>query len=338
MIETTMDDGGVHVIAGPSAAACLKEGMALPSDSVLIHHDLLSCGPLRPFESLEAWRDLREGYLRTLDPGNPPFKFEEQDRDLLTNSERLREASSVTLWLGTGLPEQLLLAWVVALLRRLDVDALKCRFIQFDHDRKHEVVGIGVLNPSRFREHPEPTRLETAVVQEILRAWDAASALQPDGLLKYVSDGAPTLPLLRRGLSSLLYHYPELTTGLNDWEYQLLRYSQQEGPKATSVVAFTMAHDMEFPEWMADTYLFQRLRRLGDVALRKPLLRLSGDGATLRGTDVHLTREGEEVLVGRGNAAEWNGVDDWVGGVHLNSAQGNVWFRSGHTLVRAGLT
>ena len=39
------------------------------------------------------------------------------------------------------------------------------------------------------------------------------------------------------------------------------------------------------------------------------------------------------MLAGRRNFVELNGVDDWVGGVHLDSRTGVVWFRRGEELV-----
>jgi hypothetical protein len=165
-------------------------------------------------------------------------------------------------------------------------------------------------------------------------AWEAVTAPEPDALLAFLTEPNPALPLLRRGLSALLYHYPDRGTGLNAWEYQLLTYVRNVGPKASRVVGYTMAHDMDFPAWMADNYLFQRLRRLGDGAVPRPLLTLSGDTTTLRGTEVRLTQHGDAILAGGGNAVEWNGIDDWVAGVHLDSRNGRVWFHNEQTLVR----
>lgn len=138
---------------------------------------------------------------------------------------------------------------------------------------------------------------------------------------------------LQRALSSLLHHYPDLSTGLNAWEYQLLHYVREEGPKATCAIGYTMGHGMDFPEWMADSYLFQRLHHLGNSALPGPLLTLSGDTKQMLGTEVRLTHHGEAILAGKGNAVEWNGIDDWVGGVHLDSRNGHVCFHSEQTLV-----
>jgi hypothetical protein len=146
------------------------------ANHVLVHHDLLSCGPLPALESLDGWRDVRESYLRSLDIEWPSFSFAEQDRDLLTNRERLRSAETITLWLGTGLAEQLMLVWVIAVLRKLGADAGRCRIVQFNLDRKHEVVAVGVLDPLRFKEHPPPTGLTESAIQEATTAWEAVTS------------------------------------------------------------------------------------------------------------------------------------------------------------------
>jgi hypothetical protein len=325
---------GLHVVAGPSAAACLQQGLSLTRDQLLVHHDLLSCGRLPPLDSLTEWRDVREAYLQSVDVERVGFSFADCPRDLLTNCERLTSAETITLWLGTGLPEQLLLAWIVALLRKLDSDPARCRVVQFDRHENYEVVGVGVLHPSGFAEHPPATTLNATAVDYALSAWTAVTAAHPNELLAFLGRSSPApLPLLQRSLSSLIYHYPHVETGLNAWEHQLLRYVGEFGPQASRVIAHTMAHDMDFPEWMADSYLIERLHRLGNETLPRPLVALSGDATRLHGTEVRLTEHAQALLAGHGNAVAWNGIDDWVGGVHLESRSGHVWFRSEQTLV-----
>jgi hypothetical protein len=146
MLETEL-----HIVAGPSAAACLQDGLALAPHHLLVHHDLLSCGPLRPLDSLDDWRDVRESYLRSLEIDGLSLSFAEQDRDLLTNRERRQSAKTITRWLGTGLAEQLMLVWVIALLRRLGADAGRCRIVQFNPDRKHEVVAVALRSVGAAR-------------------------------------------------------------------------------------------------------------------------------------------------------------------------------------------
>ena len=329
-----MAEAEIHIAPGPSAGACLQEGLGLAPEALLIDHDCLSCGPLQSLQSLEDWRRVRQDYLRSINHEDPTFAFEDQERDLLTKPEPLRTAGRITLWIGTGLAEQLLLVWVIEFLRRLDIDLGKLRIVQFNRVDKCETVGVGVLNPSQFKQHPHPTTLSDVSLREAAAAWTAVTVSEPDALLAFLSAHDRSLPLLQRSLFGLLTRYPDLTTGLNAWEHQLLQYVREVGPKATRVVGYTMAHDTDFPDWVGDDYLFDRLRRLADRALPRPLVALSGDTERLRGTEVRLTHAGNEVLAGKGNVVEWNGLDDWVGGVHLDSQGGRVWFRNDQTLVR----
>jgi len=328
-------DAEIHIAPGPSAGGCLQAGLALPRELLLINNDVLSCGPLPSLDSLDDWRNVREAYLRSFDPEDLGFTFADQDRDLLSNTERLRAAGTITLWIGTGLAEQLLLVWLVAFLQRSGVDAAKLQIVQFERHRNSEVVSVGILHPPAFKEHPVSVTLDDAAMREAAEAWTAVTASDPEALLAILTAPRKSLPFLQRSLFALLYRYPDLHTGLNAWEFQLLRYVSEEGPSAVKVVGFTLAHDLAFPDWIGDGYLFYRLRRLANAALPRPLLRLSGETNTLRGTLVHLTRDGEDLLAGKGNAVEWNGINDWIGGVHLDSQHGRVWFHKDHALVRS---
>jgi hypothetical protein len=52
---------------------------------------------------------------------------------------------------------------------------------------------------------------------------------------------------------------------------------------------------------------------------------------------VHITETGRQILEGKANFAEINGIDEWVGGMHLQSKTNEVWYRKDDTLVKAKL-
>jgi len=117
-----MSDGReLHIAPGSSAGGCMEQALNLPRGSVLDNRDLLSCGPLLPLRTLDEWKRIREEYLQALTPESP-FFFADFHRDLLTNASTIQEAESVTVWVGTGLSEQLLLVWMPQLLRLLNND------------------------------------------------------------------------------------------------------------------------------------------------------------------------------------------------------------------------
>jgi hypothetical protein len=331
-VTRTLD---VHVVPGSSAAGCLREALHPACATLLVHRDLLSCGPLPRLDSIDEWRRVRQAYLRTLWSDDWASLEQDFEQDLSFQSDTLRAATTITLWIGTGLAEQLLLGWIVELLRLLNVELSALRVVQFHRTSTHsEVVGIGVLDPQALRDHPEPQSLHQHALNELSSAWQAVTAPEPDALLAFLGADADSLPFLRRGLNGLLYRFPDLQRGLNVWELELLRYTREVGPRALRIVGYTMGHDLSIPDWVGDDYLFHRLRRLADTALAHPLVALTGD-IRLRTTEAHLTARGHDVLDGRANFVALNGIDDWVGGVHLDSTRGQVWFRADRTLVKA---
>jgi hypothetical protein len=84
---------------------------------------------------------------------------------------------------------------------------------------------------------------------------------------------------------------------------------------------------------IGDAQLFARLKLLGNLSLNEPLVSLKGNLAEMRETEVTVTETGKAVLNGGVNAVRLNGIDDWVGGIHLNSAAGEVWFQRDGVLV-----
>jgi hypothetical protein len=90
----------------------------------------------------------------------------------------------------------------------------------------------------------------------------------------------------------------------------------------------------EAKECIGDNWLFWRLQRLANPTLPHPAVTLTGEGSTIAGTEARLTADGERFLAAELNFVELNGLNDWVGGVHLDSRVGDVWFRQDGRIVR----
>jgi len=80
-------------------------------------------------------------------------------------------------------------------------------------------------------------------------------------------------------------------------------------------------------------WLLWRLKRVGDPSLPHPLIVLEGDSFGMRGLSVTITDAGQQVISGAANAVELNGIDDWIGNVHLSSAANRVWFAGGGHVI-----
>jgi Domain of unknown function (DUF1835) len=324
----------LHIGPGASAGGCMKQALNLPRGSLLDNQDFLSCGPLLPLRTLDEWRRIREEYLQTLSP-EFPFSFADYPRDLLTNTQTIQEAESVTVWVGTGLAEQLLLVWVPQLLRLLNIDLQRLRFIQFSYDQNkgEEIQALGILNPDRLRAHPPAEALDELALASIDKAWAAVTAPDPTLLTALLAGEPGPLPFLQRSLQWLMFRFPDAETGLGRLDMQLLRQVAEKGPTAAKVVGFAIIREIDGLDWVGDGFLFARFKRLGAPSLRHPLVSLTGNTAELRETEVHLTETGKRVLEGKANVVELNGIDDWVGGTHLDSTEGRVWFQRNGVLV-----
>ncbi len=322
----------LHVIDGVSAAALLKAALRLSRDQLLVNEDPLSCGPAPDTDDLGVWRSTRENFLRDMYVDCPDFSFDlYADNGLLMNAKRLGQEDDIVVWAGLGLPDQLLLAWVIFLFDRLSVDLSKLRVVQFERlPPRHRVLSMGELAPESIRNYcPEPRQLDLQDVEELRRTWRVYRSDDPTALSKYVTGGSP-MPILHRALSQLLYRYPDVRSGVGVWDERLLHYTLEKGPAAALVIANTFGITVS-PDCVGDQYLFRRLIGMGNVALTSPLISVTGSTRIMRGCEVRLTAFGQNVLSGKVNNVHENGIDDWIGGVHLQNH--SVTFRDGDHLL-----
>jgi hypothetical protein len=59
-----MDAGWLHVVCGDHAADALRRPGVCDAGAIRVQHDVLSVGPLLPFQDLAVWRGVRLEYWR----------------------------------------------------------------------------------------------------------------------------------------------------------------------------------------------------------------------------------------------------------------------------------
>jgi hypothetical protein len=79
--------------------------------------------------------------------------------------------------------------------------------------------------------------------------------------------------------------------------------------------AFTRLWRRETRPYLGDTFCFDTIRRLTEAP--DPLLHAAASGRVDRSTRLRLTATGARVLAGEADNVALNGVDRWIGGVHL---------------------
>ncbi len=168
--------------------------------------------------------------------------------------------------------------------------------------------GLGELGPEQLAELPATAAvtLSADALSLAARAWAALRAPEPGGLAAIVASRSPELRFLPEAFDRLGREYPSTRDGLSLTERRLLA-AVADGA-ATAGDAFVRAAAREGRPFLGDTWAFAALDRLGGG--EAPLL-ASADGA------LRLTETGERVLRGDADHVALNGVDRWVGGVHL---------------------
>jgi hypothetical protein len=330
-----LDHDALHVINGDIAASTFRHAIA-DTRKVIVHRDVLSCGPTPAFLDVEDWKRQRFAFWKRVVAHDPDFELRTSRSDLLENLPRIVEARRVYAWAASGNTDQLMVCFLFELLERLGADPGKLELIGFSHAAPggRRIMAMGELDVAEMREHPEPRGLEVEEWMAFRQAWRAVSSPDPLKLQKFADENPQASDWLRAAVRLMMRRYPDREHGLPHWDHQLLRNVDRHGPSAARVIGHTLGENLRDGDLTGDLYLYWRLLRMASAALSRPLLGIAGDMRTMQGADVELTEFGARVAQGKASAAAGNAVEDWAGGVHLSSVEGNVWFNDGGKLVR----
>ncbi len=160
-------------------------------------------------------------------------------------------------------------------------------------------------------------------------AWSAFRSSDPSALNGFAHPGA--WPSLRGAMQRHLRQFPGVETGLSRSESQAVA-ALAAGPRPLRDLFVAANHQAEPAVFMGDSTWWWHLRPLLDAA--RPLLRADGDAPVSyahpdwwRADDpprVALTAVGERVAAGELDHVALNGIDRWLGGVHLHRMPGDT--------------
>jgi hypothetical protein len=319
----------LHVLNGDATRGPLERS-DVPG-SFAVWADVLHEGPclLAP---PDEWRRLRSRFLAAEGYGPEDEilrRYDGWDQQL----DRFGEHDEVVFWLEHDLFDQLLLIrhlhWVASLGSRGGTAfSLICIGAFPGIGDFH---GLGQLTPEELASlletrHPiAPAEIDLGV-----RAWRAYCAPDPSGLVDLLASDTGALPFLDGAIRRFLSDYPSAAGGLSRTERQILD-AIAAGASAPAA-AFQASQRMEERRFMGDSTWWRIAQRL--AAGPSPLVRIDapphGGGRLLEGL-MQLTDAGRAVLAGRADQVALNGIDRWMGGVHLDEDR---WRWNGRTLER----
>jgi hypothetical protein len=282
---------------------------------VVYWRDVLHEGPVPEVAPAEL-RQIRAGYLTgdgSVERAKVMRQFTERDQALEAN-----RGGEYVLWFEADLYDQLQIAEILARLAGLGVPAERVTLICIgEHAGIARFGGLGELTAGQLRELPHTNacaRLTPAALELATRAWAAFRAPAPDGLAAVAAARLGELRFLGEAFDRLSREYPATRDGLSLTERRVLAAVADGAPGAGA--AFVRAAARETRPYMGDTTCFGRMDRMAEGP--RPLLRLDPPGRPVeRTTGVGLTGTGARVLAGEADQIALNGIDRWIGGVHL---------------------
>jgi hypothetical protein len=309
----------LHVTNGDCAAGVLRAaGMR---GGILPWRDVLHEGPVPGGLLLPALSRVRADFIASGGWGTEDQvrrDFAERDGQLAASAAE----DEVVLWFEHDLYDQL------QLIQLLDW------FADHPHSRLTLVNPpeyLGNVTVVRARELFDARARVTAGQLALgRRAWDAFRGTDPRQVETVMyADDVGALPHLADALLRLLQELPGIDTGLSRSEMQILQ-AFSAGPVALGEAYPASHHQAEDAVWLGDSTWLGYVERLARAPT--PLLEYvddaDGDGDGFD-TDAdgpppamrrsaRITDAGRVVLRGASDAVWMNGIDRWIGGVHLH--------------------
>jgi hypothetical protein len=312
--------GVLHLTNGDHAAERIRAAGIL--GQVIPWRDVLHEGPVPGKLGFAQLREVRARFIAE--------EFGAPEAEVLADLEARDAAidgcgacSEVVLWFEHDLYDQLQL---IQILHRFATQGPDPARLSLAVENEY----LGMLSVDRIRGlHGRRTPLTREQVRVAVEAWKAFTAPKAEALTAFLAGDSSPLPFLAPALRRLLEEYPSTRTGLSRSEQQALE-AIAAGADAIGEAFRASHHDLEDAIFLGDTVFAGYLERMSRVPV--PLVAWedgtaiaaprSDDDAGYWQRKVVLTDAGRAVIAGSENAVALNGIDRWIGGVHLEAKPG----------------
>lgn len=296
----------LHITNGESVS--IPE-TGLPGE-VVYWNDVLHDGPVPCGLSLQQLSRVRERFIAEFFAVPlSEVSFAHRDEAL----SHFRDHEEVILWFEHDLFDQLQLIQILDWFSgQQDLSRPLISVISVDSY-------LGPMRPQQLLTlFPARRKVTQAELMTAQAAWSAFCSPEPTGLADLLRRDISPLPFLRSAVRRLLQQYPALDNGLSRTEQQILELAAAGLRHFREL--FPAAQKLEESIWIGDSIFLQYVQGL--VRAGQPLL-------TARDGGVEITSFGRLVLEKRADHVRVNGIDRWLGGVHLHGS--TIWRWDGVT-------
>ncbi len=182
--------------------------------------------------------------------------------------------------------------------------------------------GLGELSPenmaSLFDSRHEVSNAEKTLASA---AWQAYSSPDPIAIQTLLETDTSAMPFLKPALQLHLERFPFVSNGLGRIQNRGLEFIHDGVRRFVDL--FPRFIDAEPSYGLGDAQFWNALRRMSEA--QEPLLYIRNGNASdpkitserVKQMNFEMTEAGHAVLDARADFVEMNGIDTWLGGVHL---------------------
>ena len=308
----------LHILNGGAIEETMRQSSI--KGELFCFRDALISGPVTNSRDKESWRMTRARHLS----GNYGVEFDECEHGLLEQEKTLESHAKhdeVVMWFEHDVFCQLNLLYLLDWFANVDLRNTELSLVNIGTFAGHENFrGLGELSSEELASlFPQRQTLSGEHLSLGSKAWQAFQSADPTTIEKLLESDTTQLPFLSTALKSHLRRFPAVANGLGEIERSALELVDDGShnfeklfPKFVSAKSVYGLGDSQL--WMSLVDLTQG---------PQPLMSSEGEAEPYEislSTNFELTETGRSVLNDESDFIKINGIDKWLGGVHL---QGN---------------
>ncbi|HWC75967.1 MAG TPA: hypothetical protein VG778_00805 [Blastocatellia bacterium] len=326
----------LHIHNGDSTAVTARQS-SLPGEHIAWREALVD-GPTPAGLSADSWREVRAKHLAD----GYSARFEEclrEWRELENHLARSLEHEEAVLWFEHDLFCQINLLYLLDWFSKHDRSRTKLSLIFIgEFPGKDNFRGLGELNADQLASlFDKRVPVTEPMLDAAQRAWAAYCSPNPQAIEETIANSDSVFPFLSEAFALHLLRFPSIRNGLGRVENTVLELVSQGHHKFKEIFPRFWATAPRYG--LGDAQVWNQMKRL--VEAREALLVVDGlaQASQAQMSEVmdarfDITEHGSAVLGGRNHFVRLNGIDLWLGGVHLTNANLWEWDEDSQKLVR----
>lgn len=312
----------LHIHNGDSSAATARSAQ-IPGEH-LAWREALVCGPAPEGLPLEEFIEVRAAHLAEAYK-LPVEKCAAELSAMHDALARFADHEEIVLWFEHDLFCQVHLIYLLNWFTGRTLQATKLSMISIDQfPGVTSFHGLGELNEEQLLSlWPQRKEISAAELELGAKAWEAYASPNALKLISLLRTDLSALPFLRSALLKHVERFPSIRNGLGRVENACLSLIAAGQHKFKKLFPAFSRREPQYGFGDAQVYL--TMRRLTDAGA--PLLTQSDggdsrtDSARILVSSFEITERGVAAIAGEEDFVANNGIDLWLGGIHLQGRE-----------------